>query len=254
MLAGGYFAKMLKVLLHPFVLFWLGILISLGLLLMKKRRLARIGFYICFVSLFLTSVGIVTGPIVRSLEDRYPVYHPALHDTIGYDILVLGGGHIEDDRLPPNGQLNITALGRLVEGIRLFRLLPNSKLILSGYSPDGRTTQAEILQKTAELLGVESDDILLQKQPINTYEEAKFYRENYQSIRQLIVVTSGTHMPRAMKMFALFNLKPIAAPTNFLLRPINMGDYSLVPSTKNMDNLHTAIKEYLAMAVINFRY
>ena len=49
------------------------------------------------------------------------------------DILILGGGHTNDSRLPANNQLSTNALGRLAEGIRIHRELPGSKIITSAY-------------------------------------------------------------------------------------------------------------------------
>lgn len=58
--------------------------------------------------------------------------------------------------LSANNQLSTTAVGRLTEGIRIHRMLPGSRLILSGYGGDSNVTQALVLYRTALLLGVDS--------------------------------------------------------------------------------------------------
>lgn len=241
---------MIKHLLHPFSLYLIGVFIAAILLYLKRIKLAKLLFGFSILCVLISSCNFLPNLLVKSLEDRYPVIQSKLADSIPCHILVLGGGHIEDLRLPPNGQLHLTALGRLVEGIRLLRLLPNSKLILSGYSPGGRTTQAEMLQRTAILLGVNKTRISLQVTPKNTYEEAREYYKKHGTAIKLIVVTSASHMPRAIKIFESFGVYPIAAPTNFLIRGSGEGNW---PTVKNMDNMHVAIKEYVAMWTTNWR-
>jgi uncharacterized SAM-binding protein YcdF (DUF218 family) len=243
---------MIKNLLHPFSIYLIGLSAVVILFYFKKIRLVNLLFILSFLWLLISSFGFLPNLLVESLESKYSVYHPSVQDSCIYHILVLGGGHVEDERLPPNGQLNLTALGRLAEGIRLFRLLPNSKLVLSGYSPSGRTPQAEILKRTALLLGVDNRRTLLQVTPTNTYEEAKEYSKKYGNNVKLIVVTSATHMSRAIEMFKGFDLDPIPAPTNFLIKG-NGEEGSWRPSVTNMDNMHTAFKEYIALWTADWR-
>lgn len=101
----------------------------------------------------MISTPLMPNAILQSLEDRY---HPIIVDELSklqaeYHIIILGRVHALDDSSPANTLLSQKALERLSEGIRLHRKLPNSILILSGFSASGRTTQAEMLQKIALL-------------------------------------------------------------------------------------------------------
>lgn len=245
---------MLKELLHPFSIFLLGILLSAILYYFKKRSPAKVIGILSFTWLILCSVGLITDPLVNNLERRFTVYNPSPQDSSLYYIIVLGGGHAEDPELPENAQLHVTALGRLIEGIRIHRLLPNSKLVLSGYSPNNRTSQAAIQYKTALSLGVNETNIFIQEKPKNTYEEAEEFVKRFGKDNKLIVVSSATHIPRAIRMFELQGINAIAAPTNHLVRAGNVEGSPLLPKVKNMDNLHSVIKEYIALAAINWRY
>jgi len=75
-------------------------------------------------------------------------------------IIVLGGGHVSDPKLPITSQITKNTLVRLVEGIRLYRKHTNSKLILSGGSVYGSVTNAEIMADVAKELGVVEKDII----------------------------------------------------------------------------------------------
>lgn len=245
---------MLKELLHPFSIFLLGIILSALLYYFKKKSPAKVIGILSFAWLILCSVSLFSDPVVKNLERRFSVYNPSPQDSSLYYIIVLGGGHAEDPELPANAQLHVTALGRLIEGIRIHRLLPNSKLVLSGYSPNNRTSQAAIQRKTALSLGVNDTDIFIQEKPKNTYEEAEEFVKRFGKDNKLILVSSATHIPRSIKMFELQGINASAAPTNHLVRAGSVEGSPLLPTVKNMDNLHSVIKEYVAMAAINWRY
>ncbi len=59
--------------------------------------------------------------------------------------MVLGGGHASAPDLPANSQVNGATLGRLVEGVRLHRAIPGSKLLLSGGAVFDPVPEAEIM-------------------------------------------------------------------------------------------------------------
>lgn len=82
----------------------------------------------------LISTPLIPNAVIRSLEDQYPpVKMDELKEEAAYHILILGGGHGYDERLPASSLLSGNTLRRLIEGIRLHRHLPNSKLVLSGF-------------------------------------------------------------------------------------------------------------------------
>ena len=148
----------------------------------KKEWLKKVtAFAILFF--LIVSTPLIPVILVNSLEDRYLPLDTELFqaDTENdIHILVLGGGHGYDDRLPANALLSNNARGRLHEGIRLHRQIPGSKLVLSGStSTPGKLTQAEMLQEAALILGVDEKAILIQKEPINTCQEAREYANRF---------------------------------------------------------------------------
>ena len=111
------------------------IILVVGLLFIWFTRKQRIGKVIVSMGvgiLLIFSLGIVSNTLLGSLESEYA----PLADLQGLDgikcIVVLGGGHSSDTKLPANGRLSDSALARLVEGIRIHNNLKDSQLILSG--------------------------------------------------------------------------------------------------------------------------
>src|SRR5690554_4443136 len=137
---------LLKSLLSVLPFFWFLALLALILLFRKKQRFGKTMVLLALLWLLMTSTGPLPHRLIRSLEKRYEVFTGPLSLQEGerLHILVLGGGHTSDERLPANNQLSLSALGRLTEGIRLHRLHPGSLLILSGYPGLDQLSNAEV--------------------------------------------------------------------------------------------------------------
>jgi len=192
-----------------------------------KRRLSF--FFMAFL-IFVVNTATLPRLLHQYLEDQYPPIDLALLDPKGkYNIIVLGGGQGYDDRLPATSLLEWVSLARLVEGIRIFKKLPNSRLITSGYSSIGRKPQAEVAKDAAIILGVPDSSIIAQGIPSNTIEEAETYVSTFGSHIPVIVVTSAIHIPRAIEIFKRKGInKIIAAPAVFMVKkqnPISLGHY-----------------------------
>lgn len=233
-------------LLQPLSVFWL-LLIPIPFIRKKHSRLATYLLLIALLWLALASTPPLPTLLVESLERQYepllqaPSFHSPSH------ILVLGGGHVSDERLPPNDQLSEQALSRLVEGIRLHRLIPGSKLVLSGYARPGiPITQAEVLAKTAISLGINPKDTLMVTTPHNTRQEAIDYKKKFGSVNSLLLVTNAIHMPRAMMHFKRAGLAPTPAPTNHFIKWDRLSSrFSLRPSSGNLKRMNAALHEYV---------
>jgi len=240
---------MIKFLIDPFNI--LVLLIAAGFIthLLKRNRLAPPLFITAAVWFLLISTPFLPYTILNSLESSYePVFVEQLNNSEEeFYIVVLGGGHGFDDRLPPNSLLSLNALGRLTEGIRLHRQLPNSRLVMSGFSASGGTTQAEMIKKTAILMGVAEEKILMQKEPGNTFQEAKYFSERFTDAQNVLLITSAAHMPRAVMMFTMFDVEVIPSPTNFRLKGDKKISYIGFPSVNNMIQMRVGMNEYAGM-------
>lgn len=104
---------------------------------------------------------------------------------------------------------------RLAEGIRIMRIYPGSKLILSGYAGGSEVSNARMMAKVALALGVSKSDIILLETAKDTWEEAR-QAAAFVKRKKLVVVTSASHMKRALNEFHSAGLKPYPAPTNYL--------------------------------------
>ena len=163
-------------------------------------------------------------------------------------IVVLGGGLASDPRLPANSQISAATLARLVEGVRLYKTLPGSKLLLSGGRVFNPVPEAEPMARVAVLLGVKPQDIRLESDSLDTAQQAKDIAKMIGQ-GKLILVTSAAHMPRALALFKKQGLEPIPAPTNYQAlesQQLCPGDF--LPRADSLEKETSAVHEYLGLA------
>jgi uncharacterized SAM-binding protein YcdF (DUF218 family) len=240
--------KIITLLLMPMSL-CLGVL-GVGIFLLWVRRrigAARIALTFGFLVLTALSFSAVADQFTKPLESWYP----PLQNSGGIRdvkwVVVLGGGHTSSPTLPPNAQIGTSSLARLVEGIRIHRALPESKLLLSGGAVFDPVPEAETMAAVARMLGVNPEDIVLESQSQDTGQQSNFVRGIIQNDR-CVLVTSAIHMPRAMLVFEQKGLKPIPAPTDFgdWMRKEN-GPDQFFPRAEELHKVEAAMHEYLGL-------
>ena len=179
----------------------------------KRKGFASFLLTLSLIGIFLLSFQPVTTPLLKSTERIYPSYiSPEV--PVEY-VLVLGNGHVVDDEISPISELSRAAVMRLTEGIRIYRMYPGAKLILSGYKGGTTVSHARMMARVALSLGVNKSDILLLESAQDTHEEA-IQTLNSVGNKTLVLVTSASHMPRAMAEFKQLGMNPTPAPTNYL--------------------------------------
>ena len=241
---------LISILISPLPVFW--ILTAVAFLLYKngKRRIALTVGTGAVVLMALVSTPFIPLLLVKTMENQNGVIsiEELKKSEKPVHILVLGAGHTDDKRLPENSQLTITALARLTEGIRIHRQIAGSVLITSADAGTQEIPQAEVVAKAAVLLGVDESNIRKQLLPKNTWTEATEYKRLFGDTAQLVLVTSAIHMPRAMYLFQKAGLKPVAAPTDYLLKKgKKRGFRYLIPSPGYISRTEAALHEYVGI-------
>ena len=91
--------------------------------------------------------------------------------------------------------------------------------------------------------------------PANTVEEAEEYVKKFGTGMPLVIVTSATHMKRAVRIFRSKGLKIIPAPCNFLVKHGTQKTKGRwIPSGGNIRMMETAIHEYAGLMWARIRY
>lgn len=216
------------------------LLLGLFLWFRKKERLAQYVLGSGVLLLFLFSYQPFSNLLLSTLENEYPKY--ARTQDVGY-IHVLGSGHTTDPSKPLSSQISDAGIKRVLEGVLLHLENSGSKLVFTGYAGDTNISNAQMNATLAKALGVKEENIIINPLPKDTREEALFAKEIVGE-EAFILVTSATHMPRAMRLFGSVGLDPIAAPTDFKKDQTSFLD---VPSIQNLSNSKRAVHEYLGI-------
>lgn len=238
----------------PVTLFLITLLIGVSLLWLSRwKRAGKIVVSVGTALLIAFSYGLLSDIILGSLENEYkPVINSDLLTDVKW-VVVLSGGHVSDPGLPVTDRMTAASLARLVEGIRIHNILPESKLILSGGAVFDSIPEAITMASAALSLGVNKENLILESLSKDTKDQAIHIRKILDN-NPFILVTSASHMPRSIALFRKQGLQPIPAPTDFWVKEhqkINPG--SFFPSAMGLRKMERAVHEYLGLAWAKLR-
>lgn len=189
---------------------------ALGLFLVWFTRFQKTGktaITLGWLFLLLLSLQPVADGLLKPIEKKYPTWGGEQH--VEY-IVVLGGGYTWNSQWAPSSNLINNSLPRLNEGIRLWLANPGAKMIFTGARAlTNPVSTAEAGARVAESLGVPRSDIIVLDTPKDTEEEAAAVKAAVGDA-PFLLVTSASHLPRAMIFFQHAGLHPLPAPANQL--------------------------------------
>jgi uncharacterized SAM-binding protein YcdF (DUF218 family) len=231
-------------------------LATLGLLLLwftSRQKLGKLLVTLSVLLLLILGSGSVSERLIAPLEDRYPPFgtqpsHLAAAQGIDY-VVVLAGGLESVEEMPVTRQVGGGGMARLVEGVRILGLCPHSALVLSGgYGADPEAAPETLTNyRLVRLLGVAEERIIINNTSWDTESEAR----NIAPIvgaAPFVLVTSATHMPRAVALFRGQGLDPIPAPSDYRLGLVRVVTAeSFFPNSTSLWYSETAIYEFLGM-------
>jgi uncharacterized SAM-binding protein YcdF (DUF218 family) len=253
--------------LKKFVSFWLMpvplclALLASGLLLSLRRpRLGR-GLVLAAVALLLLfSNKFVSNRLIAPLESRYPAIPgigaggavPEALRGCGF-VAVLGGGHTDADGWPATSRLSSSSLGRIVEAVRLLRMLPSARLLVSGPALPGRPSHGAVLAESARSLGVDPARITIIDTAHDTEDEAQAVARIAGKAR-VALVTSAWHMPRAATLFRDAGVDFVPCPADYVSRA---GDHlawdDLLWDSESLERSTRAVHERLGLFWLRLR-
>jgi uncharacterized SAM-binding protein YcdF (DUF218 family) len=234
-----------------------------GILLLwfsRRQRLGRVLVTIGMLSLAAFSCHAVSNRLLIPLERAYPIVDPTTltrqapqyaapddPDAIRW-VVVLGGGHASDPKIPLISQLNDSSRTRLVEAVLFHRALPGSRLLLSGGTIQDPVPEAAMMADVARLFGVDESAMVLESLSRDTEDEASLIQSTVGHDRFLLV-SSASHLKRAMALFEKRGMRPIAAPSDFQGKQTpNPTFEDFFPYARSLLKSELAIHELLGLA------
>ncbi|MBX6376185.1 MAG: YdcF family protein [Acetobacteraceae bacterium] len=217
--------------------------------LWRRRRWGRwalaaaLGFY----TVILATP--VSQWVLLPLEERFP--RPAEAPAHVDGVVVLGGmvdQNITEARGIPalNG-----AAERLTEMVVLARRYPEARLVFTGGQGSlvhGGLTEADVARSLLTAMGLPPERVTYEEAARNTYENARLTRELMQPRpgETWLLVTSASHMPRAMGVFRRAGWEVQAWPVNYRTGRSLVAWYD-APFPERLGQFETGLREWLGL-------
>ncbi|MGA9532404.1 MAG: YdcF family protein [Anaerolineales bacterium] len=222
----------------------------------RNRNKVRAALTAVVLSYWLLATPAVSGWIQSALEGGYSPLNERLQADA---VVVLGGGaesyQYDDRRL---STLSDASAFRALEAARLYQLLDPEWVVASGGpGHDPKAPESEALAAALASLDVPAQRIIIESRSSDTHEQAVLLKPMLSSrgIESFVLVTSPTHMRRAMLAFEAAGMDPIAsvAPNRSEASAGQRQTPSLVPNMGSLQRSIVAGREVLGLIYYWFR-
>jgi uncharacterized SAM-binding protein YcdF (DUF218 family) len=191
----------------------------------------RSGYFFLVLALaLLVCIGCGALPrwLLQDLQDGYSARITVQPARVTAIVLLGNGTEEVGDQQTHTVEVGALAFGRIVKALELYesckRVNPTCFILVSGGDPQHHgATEAAVYGAELSTVGVARTDLVLEQRSLNTFQNAQ-YTAAVLSARpadQVLLVSSGLHLRRAILYFAHFGLHP---------RPVRADFVSAVPS------------------------
>jgi uncharacterized SAM-binding protein YcdF (DUF218 family) len=213
-------SKVLAFLLIPSNVFILLVILGAVLLFTRfaraGRRLIVLGLAL-IIAVGLSPLGLV---MLRTLEDRFPAWDDSRGAPTGF--VILGGALDADMSAARRTPALDGSAERLTIVAELARRYPGARFIYSGGSGSlfGGEAEADYVVPLFESFGIDKARVVIERKSRNTAENAEFSKPLAapKAGDRWVVVTTGTHMPRAIGAFRAAGFDVEAFPVDWRTR------------------------------------
>jgi uncharacterized SAM-binding protein YcdF (DUF218 family) len=238
-------------------------LLVCGILLARFSRRPKLGGRLVLAAaalLILLSNRLVSTRLLQPLEARYPAVPefasgapiPASIASCQF-VVVLGGGNGDMPGLSSTSQLSTSSLGRIVEAVRILRVLPAARLVVSGPGELGHRTHAAVLAQAAESLGIDPARIMQIDTAHDTEDESMAMASIAHGGRTALV-TSAWHMPRAAGLFRKAGVSFVPCPADFVSRSEEQPAWTdLGWDVESLERSTRAVHEWIGLLWLRLR-
>ena len=149
------------------------------------------------------------------------------------------------------------SVDRFFSGIELYKKNKANLIVFTRgkYPWSLGKPEGEYLKELAISYGIPESNILLTENVENTYEEAKSIKKLFpEKNSKLILVTTASHMPRALKAFQALDLNVIEYPVDFKNTSSNYTIMSFIPSAGALSETSNFVREIIGRIYYKIRY
>ncbi|TCL95849.1 uncharacterized SAM-binding protein YcdF (DUF218 family) [Rhizobium sp. PP-WC-2G-219] len=204
-----------------------------------------------FVALFTTTGSV----LLQRLEDRFP-RPPALPADLSCMIIL--GGAFENEVMASRGGIEFNqAADRFVEALRIARLVPTARILVSG--GDGSLSgtyegDADAAERFFPLFGVPVERLIREDASRTTFENAANTQAilSQNGLSNCLLITSAFHMPRAVGLFRKLGIAVTPWPTDYRTTGKARPGFDFSQPALNAQLTTTAVREWIGLAAYSF--
>ncbi len=243
-------SKLLLFLISPF--FWFS-LAFFGALFLPHNKLKAISKWTA-ISIFVL---FTNSFIFLKCCGLWEIHGKPINQVKNYDVGIVLTGMAEY-----NNDLKLLSIrrgaDRIWQAISLYHSGKIKKILISGdngYISDRGLHEAKQLKEVLVLWKIPEKDIIAENFSRNTYENAveskKILDRSYPHFKQILLITSGKHMRRALACFDKVGLSCDTYSTDLFTGPSDtyFWDQYLIPDVSNFVEWHALLKEIVGFMV-----
>ncbi len=211
MIPGG-----LKDLLIPGSIAFLILSLVPGLLLLFRNkdagRAGKIWITLLVVLYWVLSTPIAAIHLVRLLSPEFPQVLSKADARGATAIVLLGAGmHVHRSRGDSYGAPTREGSLRVLEAVRVYRVLGGVPIIATGGRGSSRYSEAGLMAHQLEQMGVPAGHIIKEEKSTNTRDHALLVPPllKQHGVEQFVLVTSQQHIARALATFRATGANPV---------------------------------------------
>jgi len=188
---------------------------------------------------------LVSSTLTGCTETRGPDLSAALSgkDPQKAALVVLSSGlRTFDESVPLRERLDAAATQRVLTASRLWHEHGFGLVVLTGAPPEQTAAMLDLMTT----LGVPPDRVVLETRALSTRDNAAYSAEilRARGAQSVVLVTSATHLRRAVKDFGAVGVEVIPAAADVMGRS-RTGVDSLLPSASALAQSHVCLHEIL---------
>jgi uncharacterized SAM-binding protein YcdF (DUF218 family) len=225
-------------------------LVGLVLLCTRFTRLASWLIVTSLVLLAIVGLSPLGNALILPLEQRFPAWDASRGSPDG---IIMLGGAISPNVSAARGSVALDeAAERLTATAELARRYPNARIILSGGSDApvfDEEIEAVFAVRQLEALGIAHQRMTAEEQSRNTFENAVFSRliADPKPGERWLLVTSASHMPRAMAAFRAAGFPVEAYPVDWRTRGQIDAMAPFASVADGLKRTDTAVHEWIGL-------
>ncbi len=236
------------------LLFPVGLVLVLGLagvvlwLRKPRRRLGPALVIAAGLILWALATPLVAGCLLAPLERMAgPYAQPQELARLGVRQVVVLAGSQRGAGLSPADRCGDSTTLRVLEGVRLWKGIKGARLVLSGGSFAQGPSAAQAMAALAVQVGVPPGAIRQETTSWDTDDQARILADKL-GREPFALVTSASHLPRALRIFRAYGLNPYPAPADFQGAGSGQGSFlALLPQAQGLAVSQRALYEYLGL-------